>query len=276
GGGYIIVTDKAGGEKAPDVGSKNNFGFNVKFNKKGTNLQGHINTIIRRTETGIWDDNCDGIPDAEEPYTMVRNYQVKGNAMTSLTTTGSGVASGSNPRMATYFGKASISDVTGDCSVPVQGNTTLRVDIIDKGEPGTADEIGIVVWNKDGGVWYVANWSGSQSQKQLLDGGNVVVHTSSGTRAAETIAEPAEGGLQLIVANNPATGGTNFKVQLRSDDPSTPINVRVMNMSGIPMQTERNLYHGATIEFGSAYTKGMYFVEAIQGDQRKVIKLLKQ
>ena len=46
GGGYITLTS-ASGLKAGDAGTKNNFGFNVKYNAGGTNLQGNINTIIR-------------------------------------------------------------------------------------------------------------------------------------------------------------------------------------------------------------------------------------
>ena len=39
GGGHIVLTDSAG-LKAGDDGSKANFGFGVKFNQSGTNLQG--------------------------------------------------------------------------------------------------------------------------------------------------------------------------------------------------------------------------------------------
>ena len=67
GGGYLVLSQPSG-LKAGDPGTKNNFGFNVKYNKGFTNLQGNINTIIRRTES-------DGI---------LHVYQVKGNAMTSL------------------------------------------------------------------------------------------------------------------------------------------------------------------------------------------------
>ncbi len=46
GGGYLTLANPAGAY-AGDKGSKNNFGFNVKYNKNYTNLQGTINTIIR-------------------------------------------------------------------------------------------------------------------------------------------------------------------------------------------------------------------------------------
>jgi hypothetical protein len=46
GGGYLTLTS-ASGLIQPQQGSKNNFGFNVKYTKSGTNLQGNLNTIIR-------------------------------------------------------------------------------------------------------------------------------------------------------------------------------------------------------------------------------------
>ena len=46
GGGYLILSNAAG-LTAGSPGTKNNFGFNVKYNKSGTNLQGNINTIVR-------------------------------------------------------------------------------------------------------------------------------------------------------------------------------------------------------------------------------------
>ena len=49
GGGYLILSN-SGGMKPGDEGTKNNFGFNVKFNKTGKNLQGNMNIVFRRTD----------------------------------------------------------------------------------------------------------------------------------------------------------------------------------------------------------------------------------
>jgi len=67
GGGNVISTTKSVGLMPADAGRKANFGFNVKYNQKNTNLQGNINYIFRRNENGV-----------------VHLYQVKGNSMTSL------------------------------------------------------------------------------------------------------------------------------------------------------------------------------------------------
>src|SRR5213076_1019325 len=136
GGGYLIMSSSSsGGLFASAPGLKNNFGFNIKYNRNGTNLQGNINVIVRSGG---------------------RVYQIKGNSMTSLSTT---VASGT----ATFNGKATIQDIT-DPSNPlaVEGNATLQVDMTDMGEPGSSDQIAITVWNKSGGLWFhtvMAIWS---------------------------------------------------------------------------------------------------------------------
>jgi hypothetical protein len=151
GGGYLVLTNSAG-LKAGDAGSKNNFGFNVKYNKRGTNLQGNINIIVRRTE-------ADGL----------HVYQIKGNVMTSLAVQpGSGTA--------TFNGKANIQDVTNPLApISVEGNATLQVTLHDNGEPGSSDTIGITVWNKSGGLWFASKWNDVKTVEQLLNGGNLVV-----------------------------------------------------------------------------------------------------
>jgi len=150
GGGYLIMSSSSsGGLFASAPGLKNNFGFNIKYNKNGTNLQGNINVIVRSGG---------------------RVYQIKGNSMTSLSTT---VASGT----ATFNGKATIQDIT-DPSNPlaVEGNATLQVDMTDMGEPGSSDQIAITVWNKSGGLWFASDWNGTRTVQQTLAGGNLVVH----------------------------------------------------------------------------------------------------
>ncbi len=67
GGGFLLLSNSAG-EMAGTSGTKNNFGFNIKYNKSNRNLQGSINCIFRRVDAGG----------------VVRVYQVKGNQMSSL------------------------------------------------------------------------------------------------------------------------------------------------------------------------------------------------
>jgi hypothetical protein len=150
-GGYIVLSGSAG-LKAGDAGSHLNFGVNAKYNKARTNLQGNANVIVRRTE-------ADGL----------HVYQVKANSLYSLTVD---AATGK----ATFLAKANLRDVT-DAAAPVSldGNATLQITMDDNGEPGSADTIGITVWNKSGGLWLSSRWNGVRTVEQPLDGGNLVV-----------------------------------------------------------------------------------------------------
>jgi hypothetical protein len=68
GGGYVIPTTSGGSKGGSGVARlKNNFGFNIKYNKSNTKLQGNWSTIIRRLEG-----------------TTIHNYQVKSSKPSSL------------------------------------------------------------------------------------------------------------------------------------------------------------------------------------------------
>ncbi|HEX7976664.1 MAG TPA: hypothetical protein VF498_19805, partial [Anaerolineales bacterium] len=152
GGGYLVLQTPSG-LKAGDPGSKANFGFNVKYNSSGKNIQGNLNLIVRRTES-------DGV---------VHVYQIKSNALLSLTVD---PASG----QASVTAKATIKDIT-DPNLPVtlDGNATLQLTMDDNGDPGSGDTLGVTIWNKSGGLWFASNWNGVKTVEQLLGGGNLIV-----------------------------------------------------------------------------------------------------
>ncbi|HET9216329.1 MAG TPA: matrixin family metalloprotease, partial [Terriglobia bacterium] len=155
GGGYLINQESAG-VYAGDDGLRTNFGFNVKFNKQLTALQGHANVIIRQDESV---------------------YQVKTNAMQSL---------GVDPvtHKATFVSKANLQDITDPSNVEsLGGNLTLIVTITDPGEPGSSDTIGFTLW-RGTQLLFSSNWTGTQTIEQLLDGGNLVIHTGGRLEAS--------------------------------------------------------------------------------------------
>jgi hypothetical protein len=148
GGGYLLLWRSAG-LCAGDPGTKANLGFNVKYNKSGKSLQGHLNVIVRSAG---------------------RVYQAKGNVMSSLSIAGN---------QAAFNGKASILDITDPLShISIDGNATLQVVMTDAGDLGTTDTIAITVWSKSGGLWFVSNWSGNKTTQQTLAAGNLIVHSS--------------------------------------------------------------------------------------------------
>ncbi|MFV8270088.1 HYR domain-containing protein, partial [Flavobacterium sp. GT2N3] len=178
GGGFIIMSKAIGGIN-PQQGKKNNFGFNIKRNKNG-GLQGNINTIVR---------SLDG-----------KTYQVKGNVMSSLSVS---PAASNSPAKAVFNGKANIQNITDPLNViSVDGNATLQVTMTDKGEPGKNDDISIIVWDKNSNVWYSSNWDGTRTQQQVLDGGNIKIH-STGSFSTGT----ASSSVSLSSSLNPSTVG---------------------------------------------------------------------
>ncbi len=260
GGGYLVLTNSAG-IKAGTAGTKNNFGFNVKFNKSGTNLQGNINTIIRRLE----------------PDNIMHVYQVKGNSMTSLT------VNVNCPKTATFNGKCNIQDITDPLNViSLGGNQTLQVKMTDMGEPGSSDKIAITIWNSQGGVWFASNWNGTSTIEQILGGGNLKVHGGAPCGNTFVVIENSIKDIpetkqnitpfNVIVFPNPSIAEFTVKVISNSNE---KIQVRILDNTGRVRFTEMNFANGSTRIMGMDLAAGVYYLEAIQGSQRKVIKLVK-
>jgi hypothetical protein len=165
GGGYVVIENPMG-DYAASIDSKMNFGFNVKFNRKGTNLRGKVNVIFRRTES-------DG---------LVCVYQIKSNAILSL-----GVPPDLDPAtgIATFTSKANLQDVTDPLNpISLGGNLSFQMDLTDMGEPGSNDSIGITVYNASGELLFSSEWNGVQTIEKLLSGGNVVVHDADGLKVS--------------------------------------------------------------------------------------------
>jgi hypothetical protein len=148
GGGYIVNVASAG-SYAGDAGAKTNFGFNVKYNGSGTNLQGHVNIIVR---------------------SHGQLYQIKSNSIGSL-----GVTDTDEGGYGSFLSKATIQDITDPANpISIEGNDSLTITFHDKGSPGTNDTISISVYN-GGTLRFAADWDGTQSVEQSPSGGNLAV-----------------------------------------------------------------------------------------------------
>jgi len=152
GGGYLKMASSSG-VYSGDPLSKNNFGFELKFNKKLTNTQGHINIIIRNG---------------------VKVYKIKSTVIESLVVKPYNTA---NPTgTATVVCKANIVDITNPNSpVSLGGNLKLYMILTDKGEPGSNDSIGITLWEGTK-LLLSSNWNGAKTVEQSLGGGNIAIH----------------------------------------------------------------------------------------------------
>ena len=169
GGGYII-NESSAGVYAGDDGLRTNYGFNIKTNRRGTNVQGHVNIIVRQ----------DG-----------KIYQIKTNATNSLVAIPPGPGDDPNILKAEFSSKANLKDIT-DPNNPISlgGNLQLLATVTDAGEPGTLDLVGFTLW--DGStLLYSSNWDGTITMEQLIDGGNIQIRLD------------APGNMRLAAIRNP-------------------------------------------------------------------------
>jgi endonuclease G len=151
GGGFLLL-QASSGQYAGANGSKMNFGYTMKYNNSGKNLQGQAGIIIRSNG---------------------KTYQIKSNAVDSLA-----VRTDGTTKTATFTTKANMTDITNPLApVSLGGNMRLQVDMTDMGSGGQADKVGITLWNGDGGLYFTSNWNGTTTVQQLLGGGNISVQT---------------------------------------------------------------------------------------------------
>ncbi|MEO6733874.1 MAG: T9SS type A sorting domain-containing protein, partial [Ferruginibacter sp.] len=265
GGGFIIPT-KSGGTAGKTIGGpavdglKNNFGFNLKFNKAGK-LQGNWNTIIRRIENG-----------------KVVIYQVKSNYATNLVIT---KISATSYRADMSFKSANFKNLT--CSLcPLDANNgTVLVTVYDNGEPGSGiDKILITIKDKDDNIWYTsdkdANHSIVYTNLQLLNAGNIQIHTQGGPAARIALTDvitvlPME--MTLKAVPNPTA--SSFQIQLPNNNMRDRMQVRIMDISGRAVQVFDKLTPGQTLRVGGNYHAGVYIVEVMQGNKKQQLKVVK-
>jgi hypothetical protein len=153
GGGYLIMLRTAG-KYGGKLNSRSDFGFTMKYNKSGSNLQGQTNIIIRASNDSM--------------------YQIKSNAINSLTVLGN---------QASFSTKANLTNITNPLApFSVGGNMSLTVQMTDSTAGGQGDSVSVTLQDPNGGLLYSSNWNGTKSILQNLrkpnGGGNVKVMSS--------------------------------------------------------------------------------------------------
>jgi VCBS repeat-containing protein len=153
GGGFTVLGANSAGQYAGGVGLKTNFGFNVKYNNSGKNLQGRVNVIVRAADGKV--------------------YQIKGNQMDTLTVNNKIPTA----RTAIYTGKANVTDITDPLNpISLGGGHSFQMKLTDKGEAGSTDTIGITLFaNGSGALLFSSYWDGTNTVEQILGGGNLQV-----------------------------------------------------------------------------------------------------
>ena len=176
GGGNLVLTNSAG-TYAGTLNSKMNFGFTLKWNKSGKNLQGNINIVFRKWQlyNGVW---------------QWRVYQAKSNAINSMAVVEVGSngqpATATNPavfRKAIINTKANLKDVTDPLSnIDLGGNHNLVLDAWDHitVNGGASDKISVMLMGSTtNDLLFSSNWVSNATVAKTITGGNINVRNSS-------------------------------------------------------------------------------------------------
>jgi hypothetical protein len=278
GGGKLCNDGSAGFVKGAD-GLVTDYSYSVQYNKSLTNPQGGVELTVRS-----YNDRT-----GKETPGALHVYKIKSNAVSSF-----GVKSPN----AEFNSKANITEIVNGVEQSIEGNCTLQMTMYDAqaknaqgvaGSLGSSDMLSIIVYRNAGGVWYASNWNGTKNIERnvtVCEGSSVVSVTgNSGTTTTPTITlnqavpmnrvvqEAVDAKFGLTAFPNPSRA--QFNVHLESSDRNGRITLRVFDLQGRIVRVIPNLTAGQTVQLGSEYRPGIYFVEMIQGKNRTQVKLLK-
>jgi hypothetical protein len=267
-GGGFNLQNNTGGIKGgtPNQGLKSNFGFNIKWNKSLTNLQGNWNNIIRRIENG-----------------NVVSYQVKSSQPKSLIVT----KLSTGYRTDFTFTGVNLKSLTSDWS---EGNATVNVIVYDNGEPGKGvDQIWIQVRDKNNNVWYVTDVNTNPVNVRVNDPsvprltqGNIQVHTAGGIKtSAFTVSTQTTGSdiakietpvskLDVTASPNPFTDRIRFTIRAPKAGRAT---LEVYNMLGqkvgVPFEGMLNANETRTVDFNAPanHRSNLIYTLRMNGEQ---------
>ena len=149
-----------------------NYGFVMKWNPSGKNLQGQVNVVFRKLVDGV-----------------VRIYQIKSNAINSLAVanvndngqpaTGNAVTF----RRANISTKANLRDITDPLNpISLGGNLTFDMTAWESTtvNTGALDRISIQLsGNGNTGLLFSSKWSGTATIWQTLNGGKIQVRNAT-------------------------------------------------------------------------------------------------
>ncbi|MDB5280717.1 MAG: Por secretion system C-terminal sorting protein [Ferruginibacter sp.] len=85
--------------------------------------------------------------------------------------------------------------------------------------------------------------------------------------------ELSAGKFNISIAPNPSNN--RFNVSIETADTKEKISLRVTDMQGRLIEQRNNIYTGQTIQIGDGYKTGVYFVEVIQGNTKRQLKVIK-
>jgi hypothetical protein len=184
---------------------------------------------------------------------------------------------------AQFKGSGKISNQLGT----VQSGIYFIMTVIDGNLAGTGvDKIHMKIYNKNTGQVYYDNQPNVTSDfddpTTVVTGDITIVNPNMSVGTPTTMArtsdvhEVARISDKLAISAYPNPTENQFTLKIESDNLKDKISLRVFDMAGRTVQTFTNLVAGQTLKVGSNYKVGVYFIDMMQGDKHKQIKLVKQ
>jgi hypothetical protein len=261
GGGHFVLSSSAG-SYAGTSGSKMNFGFNMKWNPSGKNLQGNINIIFRKMVSGVW-----------------RTYQIKSNKINSMAVN----QSDPNYRKAIISTKANLRDITDPANpISLGGNLNLAMDAWEHTSQnnGELDKIAVTLTGSGSqGLFFSSHWVGTGTVAQIINGGKIKVRSSGpGNKVSESpITQESETDVisQVQIQPNPFQYQTDIRfeifemqnVTLRISDSKGKL-ISVLHDGMLDAGQHRFTFDGIHLPVG------MYFYTLVAGGEIKTGKIV--
>jgi hypothetical protein len=161
----------------------------------------------------------------------------------------------------------SITICVRDIRVPGTSGNNLKVYLchVPPGNPANAQTLSLSV---NAVPSHLANHSGDRLGKC-----DQLPCSSSGRQEfVEQVIKPDVDALTVKAMPNPSSG--YFLVSIESND-KTPVTVKVMNGLGQIIETNQGITPGSIIQIGENFKSGVYYLHVLQGNSKKVIKLMK-
>jgi hypothetical protein len=116
---------------------------------------------------------------------------------------------------------------------------------------------------------YVATYSNPALRVAVM---TQSITSTEQVKKGETEEAVSSSGFNVNVSPNPSKG--QFNIVITSND-ATPVTVTVMNMFGQVIEQKQRVTSSGILRIGQAWTSGTYVAEVVQGDQRKIVRLIK-
>jgi hypothetical protein len=154
-------------------------------------------------------------------------------------------------------------DVAGDWEIIDDQNIKLRAERSDEGS-GRIYTITITSVDAGGNI-------ATQTVTVTVPHDRAPVTSASETR--EKVIMATENRIKIKVAPNPAKD--RFAISIQTDS-REPIALKIIDVSGRVIETRRGIAANATIYLGNEYNSGTYYLEVIQGSNKRSVQLVKQ